>query len=49
MINIPLRHKGQDVIPGLCCIDISWFIALERTGHPGGIDPFVEFLFGEVF
>jgi hypothetical protein len=49
MINIALRHKGQEMIPGLRRKNISRCAALERTSHPGGIDPLVELLFAKIF
>ena len=49
MINILLNFKGQDMIPGLRCKNISRCAALERTGHPGGIDPLVKLFFAKIF
>lgn len=49
MINILLNFKGQDMVPGLRRKNIFQGSALERTGHPGGIDPLVELLFAKIF
>ena len=48
MINIVLKYKGQG---GCLAFERAVFkeFTLLGAGHPGGIDPLIEFFFGDVF